>query len=343
MGAILAAMVLLSGCGGGGATVGSVTPLPTKQVLIINGLGKTLSVIDPTTNTIQNNVVPLGEAPNQLQTRGVYAYVVNSVSNNVQIIDMTASPAPQTVGTIDLGAGSNPWAIQFVSDPKAYVSDMLTNKVSVLQVNGGSGSVVKAIDVGIAPEGMATANGKVYVCCTAFDSVTFGYGQGTVRVIDVASDTVTKVINVGTNPQAAAVGADGNVHVLCTGNYFDEFGAVYRIDPTPNTVTGAPIALGGSPGSLVVAPNGKAYAADWTLGVLSYNSATGAVLHAAASPLKLGKGVNGGIADSTGKLYVGNFDDDTVSILDTADDQVVTALGAGDGPQGGGSRSRVPR
>lgn len=74
--------------------------------------------------------------------------------------------------------------------------------------------ITKTLPVGDHPEGITNAKGKLYINVS-------GYGSGkTVAVVDIASFTKLKDIEVKLNPNTECItGADGNVYMVSNGNY----------------------------------------------------------------------------------------------------------------------------
>ncbi len=75
---------------------------------VVNNLSETLSEVDLSSGQVITNAISLGSIPNDIIISGDKAYVVNSGSNHVQIIDLSAQ---QTLGTIELYLGLNPYFI----------------------------------------------------------------------------------------------------------------------------------------------------------------------------------------------------------------------------------------
>ena len=226
-------------------------PEVSRAAYILNGAAETLSVFNLETSEMENDVLPVGKWPNDIQIVDNKAYVVNTGDNNVQIIDLATLT---DTGIIDVGEGSGPEKIGFVGG-KAYVSCNYTGTANVVDL--ASGSVTKSIEVGVGPWGVAVVGQKVYVSNTAYDGATFSYGDGTVSVIDSATDEVIKTINVETNP-TEIVAFGGSILVQCTGNYAEITGKLSVIDTASDTVTQT-IDLGTAPSGIAISPNGKAY------------------------------------------------------------------------------------
>jgi len=282
----------------------------TKSAYIMNGAGQTLSVFDINAKTIKNDVLPIGKYPNDIKVHGGFLYVVNSGDNNVQIIDTNNNT---DVGIIDIGDNTMPEKIAFASDTKAYVSSNLTQSVKVIDLF--SRTITKSVEVGLAPWGVAYANGKVYVCNTAAvyeEGGTTTYGQGTVSVIDTTTDTAIKTIDVETNPVEVAVDGKGNALVLCIGNYADITGNLCVIDSNKDEVVKT-IDLGITPSAIAIAPSNIAYITSYipfNVGLLAYDANAGTLSHDANGSLLKDAAVNAGLPfaglafDSEGNGYI---------------------------------------
>ncbi|MGB2980806.1 MAG: hypothetical protein WBC77_06140, partial [Candidatus Zixiibacteriota bacterium] len=124
----------------------SPTARADRFAYVINNLGKTLSKINLTTNQVVNDIEALGEAPNQVVIQGDNAYVVNSLDHNIQIIDLTTE---NTTGYIIIGEPRNPFHMAFVDSQYAYVTNLMTNTISKVDVINKM--VVGEYGVGLTP------------------------------------------------------------------------------------------------------------------------------------------------------------------------------------------------
>lgn len=298
----------------------------SKAVYIVNGAAETLSVFNPETSEMQNDVLTVGKWPNDIQILNGKAYVVNTGDNNVSIIDLeTLTDA----GVLDIGEGTAPEKIGFVGDSKAYVSCNYTASVNVVDL--ASSQVTKTIETGTAPWGVAVVGQKLYVCNTNavydVESEAMSYGASTITVIDANTDTVIKDIDV--EPNATEVVVSGNkVVIQCTGNYADVTGKLCVIDTGSDTVSQT-IDLGTTPSGLAAAPNGKAYVTTFG-GLLSVDIGSGSV----SGPLADFGGGSGLAFDSEGNGYICVPDwtgagDDKLLVMDASEALVGTHIPGG--------------
>lgn len=335
---LLLALGVLAGCGGGDSSPANVAP-GLRGIYTVNGGGGmnvdgTASFIATGNgNQVTLRVFDVGKVPNYMVIRGTEGYIVNSLSNNVQIVNLSTGT---TVGTVSTGANSNPMKLALAPDGTAYVTNLMANNVAVIDLAGRR--LVRTVDVssaGSGPTGVAVAGGKVYVTLTnmVFDGQSVSYGPGKVAVIPVGGTQVTKTITVPINPQDAVADGSGLVHVSCTGNYADVPGRIAIINPGTDTVQRT-VELGGAPGNLTVTPAGRVFVADATRGVMAYSATTGIVLF---GPEQAITRPNASILDvrydpQTGLVYAADFQGDRVIAVDPVSGAVRGEFTVGNGP-----------
>jgi YVTN family beta-propeller protein len=286
-------------------------PVTATALYVLNSGGQSISVVDLLDGTVYNNVATVGTWPNQLVFKDGKLYCVNTGSNNIMIFDVDDFAAAPEV--IDLGNGRNPQNMVFVDDNIAYVSCSLSE--SVLKVNVSTKTVLEEIDAGLGCTGIAFSEDKIYASNTAYDAATWGYGQGTVTVINTANDAVSSTINVETNPFSVGTAPNGMVHVVCTGDYWSSWGKIKVIDPSTDTIVNT-LDIEGSPGNICFSEaDDMAFLTVWGSGCLSYNTETLTAVND-TSNFFLGKGGSGAAADGDGNIFVSVWDDDQVVQLD---------------------------
>jgi YVTN family beta-propeller protein len=321
---VLAFVVGLGGCTKDDST-SPQAPASSKAIIVLNSLGTSLSVIDLERDTVYNNVVTVGKWPNHVLQKDGKIYVVNSGSNNIQVF---SAENYGSLASIELGAGNNPMYLAIPNTQKAYVTCSQSNCVKVIDL--ASKTVTKTIAAGVGTTGITIAASKVYATNSAFNGANFTYGQGTVTVINTATDAVVTTINVPMNPQGASVDADGKVHIVCTGDYGTTTGKVVVIDPS-NDGTLRTVDVGGSPGVIEISKaNHTAYLGTFAGGVITYDTQSFTVTNPASAPL-LGKGGSGLVCDASGNVFVGDFANDQVIKMDQ-NNVTKKTYDVGDGP-----------
>jgi len=332
---------------------------PTAYV--INSLGYTLSKINFKTDVVTQNIATTGFIPNQVVIRDSLIYVVNSGSADIHIYDKNTDTK---IDSINIGGGwaRNLWAMDF-SDCGRYAYLTCFAADSLFKIDLSTKSKIDSFYIGEAPAGILILEdlNKGYVCNTGFISYPGEYGQGTVAVFDTKGDSILSMINVGTNPQYLDLDEDGELYVICTGDYQSQWGKIYVIDPVSDLVKkvvevgGSPgfrplnlgakrgvridsFDVGGSPGIISISPDRVGYLAAGGWGtdgeVYTFCTKGDSILHGFLDPLKL-PGDSGVVSvtpfqDST--VYTCNFQVDNVTKIDSSGN-ILKSYFVGDGPQ----------
>ncbi len=299
-----------------------------NYLYVINSMAQTLSKIDIDNSTVWNHILTLDLVPNDIKVRGDSAYVLNSVGDDIQIIDLTDDAE---VGRIEFHTNGNPWEMSFYGD-YIYVSNYLNGKV--YEVESATGNITKQIQVGNTLEGILVAQGKVFTTDINYNPDNYTFGDGVLYYSDLPNLGDWDSLKVGTNPQKMIIGPDGNLHIVCTGDYISSFGVVYIVDPNSVSIVDS-IVIGGSPASAVVTADNYVLlgAGGWVDNgeVYCYNGMTGEVLNGSDNPIQTGLGTMGVAADDNGNGYCCNFSDGTVNRIDS-NRQIAGTYLVGDGP-----------
>lgn len=299
------------------------------RLYVINGLGENLTLIDRAGDSVVTNLLPLGGCPNRIRAVDGMLLVVNSCTDDLMVISQATH---SVLRTINFPSGDNPWDVAIIDDSLCAVSMLIADQVAI--VNYQVGAERRRFPAGPAPEGLLYQYGRLWIANSALDFGTFEYGQGTVSVSNAGLTAVQVSVNVGTNPQVLAVGADGEVHVICTGNYFDRFGTIFTLDPDSWLPTDS-ITIGDFPGDLAIAPDGTGYLAGGGFVdsgfVYRYNSQTHVVLNGPTNPWKTARGVLSVAPRLEGGVFALAFSADSVTEL-ARDGGLQDRWQVGDGP-----------
>jgi YVTN family beta-propeller protein len=300
-----------------------------STVWVVNSLGETLTKVNPDSGSVQVNALPLGSAPNDIAVFQNRAYVVNSLSNNVQILDLTTE---QTVGTIEIYLGLNPYNIVVENEQRAFVSNWLTGNVSVLNLTAAVETDTLA--TGGVPQGLCIASGRLFVTDVNLDLGQYTYGPGRLLAYNLATLEFVNAVTVGINPQVVLPGPDGHLHVVCTGEIGADTGQVMIVDPLTLSVIET-IQVGGSPGSLAFNSRDVAYlgsvawaGAGW---LLTYDAMTHQVLRGTSNPILLPSSAMDVVCAGNDHIFAACFNEDALVELNEADSLIHTYT-VGDGP-----------
>lgn len=231
-----------------------------KAVIVINegGYGQNNSSISTYSledKTVQNDVYyyanskeNIGASANDMVIVGDKGFIAVTVSNKIHVVEMSGFTS---VDSIDFTPYGNPVKL-VVSGTNGYVTT-LNNMLVKFDIS--SFSVIDTISVGYRPEGIAVADGKLFIANS-------GYGVGTtVAVVDESTFKIIKNITVKINP--TNVVSDGNdVFVVSTGTYTsmdgDGIGMVTKIDASSMIILDT-LLIDNNPGRLSLGDDKELY------------------------------------------------------------------------------------
>jgi YVTN family beta-propeller protein len=241
-----------------------------------------------------------------------FAYITNSLSSTVSVIDTTSNTV---VATIGVGLGPAGVAVN-LAGTRVFVSNLVSNNLSVIDT--ATNAVIATTPVGASPGGVAVnaLGTRVYVANADSNSIS---------VIDTATNAVVATVAVGMYPIGVAVSPTGSRIYVAN----SDSNSISVIDAATNAVV-ATIALSSSPQAIAVDPAGaRLYVTTDSVSVIdtATNSAVGAIV--------VGTSPAGIAVNSAGtRVYVANGDSNNVSVIDTATNTVVASVTVGATPVG---------
>jgi len=296
----------------------SVAQIP-KSAYVVNTLGESLSMINLENQTVLQPPQPLGLYANDVKVSGDRAYIVISGLNEIRILNL---PTLNHLGSIYLGSGTNPYAIDFINDSVAVVSLLLTNQVAFINVE--KQQVDQFVTVGSGPQGVLYFEENVYVANSGFNGS--GYDPGKVSVISLGDYSVSSV-DVGINPQSLDADTNDHIIVACSGDYVSVAARIDMIDTQLQTVifsqtVNQPIT------TVAVNQQNMAFLATYTSGVMVFDLSQQVFVRDDTNPLPGGPGV---AFDQSDNSYICHFDLDSVYVY-SQNLQKIHAYLVGDGP-----------
>jgi hypothetical protein len=214
------------------------------SVIVINegGYGHgdaDISVYDPNTKTVSNNVFKLengfslGDVAQSLYLIGDTAYIV--MNNSARVVVADAKHNFKYLYSINI-AGSSPRYFLPVSNSKAYVTELYSNTIWV--VNYRSGTVLRTIAVNGSTEQLINWGGKVYL--EEATTPTFGtpsHPVHAVLAIDPNTDQITGSVPLASDPQSMVL-VQNKLFVLCPRQDSPALSAsIYQIDLAASSVS----------------------------------------------------------------------------------------------------------
>lgn len=164
------------------------------------------------------NGAKLGDVAQSMTIHGGKGYVVVNNSGAIYVLDLSTFEVCGIIRGL-----VSPRYIHFVSDEKAYVTDLYAARISV--VDPRTNAVVGSIDTGVhkSTERMVQYGRYVFVCCWSYDD--------TILVVDSQTDEIVREIAVGRQPDSMVLDRNGRVWCLCGGGLSaDAQASLWRID-----------------------------------------------------------------------------------------------------------------
>lgn len=190
-----------------------------------SGNGTTVRTVDLTTNMIFGPAITVGQAPAALAITpdGAFVYVASYVNGmpgqgTISVIQTSNNTVVQTIPNL-----FGPFGIAITPNgADAYVTNFGSNNffpfgTTVSVVNLATNDIITTVTCGIQPSGVAiTPDGRfAYVSNydTLYTDTNFSSlvpGQGTVNIIDTATNTIIPpIIAVGQSPDSVAIAPNG--------------------------------------------------------------------------------------------------------------------------------------
>ena len=235
---------------------GSGTALPERLYVLCEGLmGTNQAAIDcydfSTSSYLRNAyveanphvVLELGDVGNDLQCYGGSLWAVINGSHKVEVMDASTLIRRGQVDIPNCRCVAFDGGYAYVTSYAGPVNDADgSQRGYVAKVDTATLTVVDTLHVGRQPEGLAVADGKLYVtnsggyCMPAYEN--------TLSVIDLADFKCRSTIPVAVNMQHIVVDTRGMLWVSATGNYADVAPSLCRVDPRSGQSTTFPIPVG---------------------------------------------------------------------------------------------------
>jgi hypothetical protein len=169
-----------------------------------------VSYYGPRTGQVENQVFynangfPLGDVALSISVHNGKAYAVINNSGKVLVFNPDNFKHISTISGL-----ASPRYICFVNDQKAYVSDLYSPYISI--IDPGSDQVTGSIHLGAGSEQMQAYGGFVYVCSWSYHDKVYRINHQTDRVTD--SLTLTR------QPNSMVLDADNKLWVLSDGGF----------------------------------------------------------------------------------------------------------------------------
>lgn len=299
--AALAVTLVLGGCSDDPTGPGS--PETEELGVVVNSVERTLTIfpVEDTEETETVDLAPDG-SPVGLSVQGETAVVPLGTLNAAAIVDLQEGTREETV-TLPEGSGAT--GSSFLPDGDAMVANPNLDTVSRIDVE--QGTVEDEVQVGRFPHGILVHQGQAYVANAMLDEDFLPADEGTLTVLD--ADDLSEVGTVelsGLNPGPMAVGADGQIYVLNSGQFGGANGSLSIVDPADLEEVEHHGGFGDFPGNLAVGGDGRLYVGSFSYGLAVWDPETVSFTRGPGNAVEPGgvASVSGAAFDSRDRLHV---------------------------------------
>ncbi|HEY0778176.1 MAG TPA: hypothetical protein VGD56_09440 [Gemmatirosa sp.] len=277
--------------------------------VVVNSTGHALTLFQlgsPTTT----RTVPLGSSttvtPVGFSLRGHTAAVPLGDAASVALVDLAAGSVTRFFTFPSGNATGSAW----VDDSTLIAANTNSNLVGRIRTGQSGDAIATTVNVATSPTAVAVAAGRAFVVSGLLDANYAPTGPSVVTAIDPATMTVVGTVQTGgTNATDIAVGPDGNLYVVNTGDYVNP-GSLTIINPTTLAVVATIPGMGVGPGAITIDASGLAYISSFSGGTLVWNTATRRFVRGPSNPVcaPIGttgtcRGASSAAATSNGTLY----------------------------------------
>lgn len=172
----------------------------------------------------------LGDTANDIMVYGSKMYIAISESNTIEITDLDAKSLKTISPKDDAGQPQSPRYLTSYGG-KVYVT-LFDGHLA--EIDTTSMEITKKIPVGPNPYQVREVGGKLYVANSG------GYNpvqDSTLSVVDPVAFVEEKKIVVGLNPMYMGADSDGELYVVCSGNFSNIKASIKRVDLKAETST----------------------------------------------------------------------------------------------------------
>jgi YVTN family beta-propeller protein len=300
--------------------------------------GDSVSVLNLTYNTLEQTISDSSfNEPYTItiNAAGTKAYVTNSNSTTVSIIDLATNKVTGTIGGFD-----GPSGLVITPDGRhAYVN----NYGGPGGVGSGNGTTVRVVDlntnaivgpaltVGLAPASLAITPDGAYVYVINY--VDGNLGTGTISIINTSDNSVRLNAIAGlSGPFAIAITPNGKYAYVTNfgSNNFSPVGTTISVVDISSNIVISTIALGIQPSGVAITPDGSfAYVSNYSTvyngaGFTNLTASQGTIdiidiqTNTVIAPIiKVGRSPGAVVISPNGQFaYVSNYSSNTVSVIE---------------------------
>jgi hypothetical protein len=287
-----------------------------EVAVVVNSTGKSLTLFQLGSPSTQQQIA-LGTSstvtPTGLAVRGRRAAVPLGNAASVALVNLETA----TIQRFFVFPNGNATGAAFADDTTIIAANTLRNVVGRFTVGQTADAIGNTVTVAPQPTAVVMAGGRALVVSSNLDANFAPIGNGIVTAVDPKTMQVLGTVQMGgTNSTDAAVGPDGLLYVVNTGDFVAQ-GNLTIVNPTTMQALATIPNIGVGPGAITIDAGGLAYISGFFVGTLVWDTKTRAFVRGANNPVcaKLANGsCRGAFAattDAAGNVYQAFFGSST--------------------------------
>jgi hypothetical protein len=304
---------VVSACGNDAATEPAVTGFLAGTSnnheigLVVNSTGKAITLFQLGNSSVQTQIA-LGTSstvsPVAMSLRGRRAAVPLGDAGSIALLDLQGL----TVQRFFTFASGNATGSVFVDDTTIVAANTTTATVGRMTLGQSSASITSTAKVAPAPTAISFAAGRVLVTSANLDANFTPIGNSIVTAVDPKTmQVIAAATTGGTNANDAAVGPDGLLYVVNTGDFVSS-STLTIVDPASMQVVTTVPNIGAGAGAITIDAAGLAYISSFVVGTVVWNTRTRAFVRGPDNPVcakvaGVCRGAFSAAANQAGDLY----------------------------------------
>ena len=220
--------------------------------------------------------------PTGISIRGETGVVPLGNAASLAVIDLRT----RQIGGFFLFESGNATGSAFVDDRTVLAANQQTDEVGRFTIGQAGGAVGDLVSVTQNPTGIVPfSNSLAFVISSNLDDNFAPAGDGVVTALDPSTMTIVATIETGgANPQFGAIGPDGMLYVMNTGNYVAP-STLAIIDPGSLELVEVVEGFPAGSGHVHVSEDGTLFASAFFTGTVAWSTAAKAFVRDAGDPI----------------------------------------------------------